>query len=187
MSLNAAAQQRLEKIKRHCSKFVCICSSFSTQDPPFIQPNTQELFEFLIFLRMFSLSTSDRSWALLHNLEKDMFCGKHDEEEIFNVPNAAGMEKWTQDSEICDLMGSVVISDYTLNKKMNHVEYLFLLLLVKFYKINSIKNCKSWPSLEKQHEYSCFFALECEIKAVPLSQLLTSLEKDRISWICRIL
>lgn len=46
-----------------------------------------------------------------------MFCGKHDEEEIFNVPNAAGMEKWTQDSEICDLMGSVVISDYTLNKK----------------------------------------------------------------------
>ncbi len=33
------------KIKRHCSKFVCICSSFTTQVPLFIQPNTHELFE----------------------------------------------------------------------------------------------------------------------------------------------
>lgn len=37
------------KIKRHCSKFVCICSSFTAQVPPFVQPNTQELFELLIF------------------------------------------------------------------------------------------------------------------------------------------
>lgn len=45
------------KIKHHCSKFVCICSSFTTQVPPFTQPNTQELFEFLIFPQnIFSVS-----------------------------------------------------------------------------------------------------------------------------------
>ncbi len=37
------------KIKRHRSKFVCISSSFTAQVPPFIQPNTQELFELFIF------------------------------------------------------------------------------------------------------------------------------------------